>query len=56
MTEKLEERKMLGPERNDEVPELTRLVAQAAHPTGNIFMTMRDEFGPIFTDEESAAL
>ena len=47
---------MLRPERNHEIPELTRLVARAAHPNGNIFMTMRDELGPIFTDEEFANL
>jgi transposase len=43
---------MLKPERNHMIPELTRMVAKAALPDGNIFMKMRDEFGPIFEDEE----
>ena len=46
---------MLRPESN-EIPELTRLVAKAALPNGNVFMKMRDELGPIFKDEEFAAL
>ncbi len=46
---------MLRPESN-EVPELTRLVAKAALPDGNIFIKMRDELGPIFEDEEFTAL
>jgi transposase len=46
---------MLQPEVN-EIPELTRLVAKAALPDGNVFMKMRDELGPIFKDEEFAAL
>jgi transposase len=46
---------MLRPESN-EVPELTRLVAKAALPDGNIFIKMRDELGPIFNDEEFTAL
>lgn len=46
---------MLRPESN-EIPELTRLVAQAALPDGNVFMKMRDELGPIFDDEAFAEL
>lgn len=47
---------MLKPERNHEIPELTQFVAEAALTKGNIFMTMRDEFGPIFEDEAFADL
>lgn len=47
---------MLKPERNHKIPELTQIVAKAALPNGNIFMTMRDEFGSIFEDEEFADL
>lgn len=47
---------MLRPERNQEIPELTRFVAKEALPNGNIFMTMRDELGPIFEDEDFADL
>jgi transposase len=47
---------MLRPERNHEIPELTRFVAKEALPNGNIFMTMRDELGPIFEDEDFAGL
>jgi transposase len=46
---------MLRPESN-EIPELTRFVAEAALPDGNLFMRMRDELGPIFEDEEFADL
>ncbi|MFW6042694.1 MAG: hypothetical protein ACOC9C_03345 [Chloroflexota bacterium] len=46
---------MLRPESN-EIPELTRLVAKAALPDGNVFMKMRDESGPIFEDAEFSAL
>lgn len=46
---------MLRPESN-EIPELTRFVAKAALPDGNVFMRMRDELGPIFEDEEFADL
>jgi hypothetical protein len=32
------------------IPEETIRVATAAFPGGNLYMRMRDEFGPIFTD------
>lgn len=42
---------MLKPEENAGIPEMTKIVTQAAFPKGNIFLTMRDELGPIFEDE-----
>lgn len=47
---------MLRPENNSDIPELTRLVARNAFPRGSLVMTMRDELGPIFEDEEFADL
>src|SRR5919206_358684 len=38
------------------IPEQTARVARAAFPKGNIFMRMRDELGPIYTDQAFAAL
>ena len=40
----------------DPIPEETVRVAQAAFPNGNIHMTMRDEFGAIYNDEQFAML
>ena len=37
------------------VPEATARVARAAFPTGNPYLTMRDEFGSLFQDEQFAA-
>jgi transposase len=34
------------------VPEQTRLVAQAAFPKGNPYMTLRDQLGPIYEDPQ----
>lgn len=42
---------MLRAEASREIPEMTRLVAQAAFPKGSLAMTLRDEFGPLFNDE-----
>lgn len=47
---------MLQPQRRTEIPEMTKLVAKTAFPNGNIFMTLRDELGPIFEDERFAHL
>jgi len=47
---------MLRPEQSAEIPEMTRLVAKAVFPNGNIFLTLRDELGVIFQDEEFAEL
>jgi transposase len=33
------------------IPEMTKTVAQAAFPKGNLYMQMRDELGNIYTDE-----
>jgi len=33
------------------IPEMTKTVAQAAFPKGNLYMQMRDELGSIYTDE-----
>jgi transposase len=41
---------MLKPEKNVAIPKMTQIVAKAAFPKGNIFITMRDELGPIFED------
>ena len=40
----------------DPIPEETIRVAQAAFPNGNIYMTMRDEFGAIYNDEQFTML
>lgn len=34
------------------IPEETVRVAHAAFPKGNPYLTLRDELGPIFTDED----
>ncbi len=39
-----------------DIPEETVIIAQAAFPKGNTYMRMRDELGPIFTDEQFAEL
>lgn len=44
-------RQMIAP-----VPEDTERVARAAFPKGNVYMTLRDEFGPVYEDEEFAEL
>ena len=38
------------------VPELTASVARSAFPKGNPYIRLRDELGPIFRDEDFAAL
>lgn len=42
----------LQPQTNLSIPQMTRLVAQSAFPNGNVWIKMRDELGPIFTDEQ----
>ncbi len=44
-------RQMIAP-----VPEETERVARAAFPKGNVYMTLRDEFGPVYEDTEFAEL
>jgi transposase len=38
------------------IPAETRRVAQAAFPKGNLYLRMRDEFGPLYEDEAFADL
>ena len=38
------------------VPEETARIARAAFPRGNLYIRMRDELGPIFTDASFAPL
>jgi transposase len=42
----------LKPELIPEVPELTEEVARAAFPNGNPYLTLRDNLGTIFEDED----
>ena len=46
----------LHPRSVDPVPEGTARVAKAAFPKGTTYMTMRDELGAIFEDEDFAHL
>lgn len=46
----------LHPQPIQEIPELTVEVARAAFPKGNPYMTLRDELGTIFEDEQFADL
>ena len=47
---------MLQPSRSSEMPEPTKLVAQAAFRNGSIVMTIRDELGVVFEDNAFADL
>ena len=38
------------------VPELTARIAHAAFPNGNPYLTLRDELGTLYEDEDFAAL
>jgi transposase len=38
------------------IPEETARLARAAFPKGHLFMQMRDELGPIYTNPQFAAL
>ena len=42
----------LQPQTNLSIPQMTRLVALSAFPKGNVWIKMRDELGPLFTDEQ----
>src|SRR6185503_5595806 len=46
----------LRPEAVEPVPELTARVAKAAFPRGNVYLTMRQELGTLFTDADFAAV
>ena len=39
-----------------EIPEGTVEVARAAFPKGNVYLTLRDELGSIYADEDFARL
>jgi hypothetical protein len=41
----------LKPKAIPPVPEMTKAVAAAAFPKGNLYMQIRDELGGIYTDE-----
>lgn len=45
---------MVVPNNNQDIPELTAKVAYAAFPKGNPYLTLRDELGPIFKDDDFA--
>jgi transposase len=47
---------MLTPNYDHEIPEMTVEVAKAAFPKGNAVMTIRDELGTLFEDDEFVAL
>ena len=46
----------LRPIPTDPVPEQTARIARAAFPKGTPYLTLRDELGPIYRDEDFAAL
>jgi transposase len=46
----------LRPQPLEPVPEDTVRVARAAFPKGTPYLTLRDQFGRIFQDEDFAAL
>jgi transposase len=46
----------LKPQTTFEIPELTVKIARAAFPKGNVYMTMRDEFGVLYDDQQFAHL
>lgn len=46
----------LHPQPVSEIPEQTIAVAKAAFPKGNVYMTMRDELGVFYADEEFSDL
>ncbi|MAT96411.1 MAG: IS5/IS1182 family transposase [Anaerolineaceae bacterium] len=47
---------MLIPDYNQDIPETTVEIAQAAFPNGNSYLTLRDKLGTIFQDEDFIAL
>ncbi|MBV8868569.1 MAG: transposase, partial [Acetobacteraceae bacterium] len=46
----------LRPTPSGSVPATTAAVARAAFPRGNPYMRLRDALGPVFTDQQFAAL
>jgi len=46
----------LHPQEVPPVPDQTAAVALSAFPRGNLYMTMRDELGSLYSDEAFASL
>jgi len=46
----------LKPLSTPDIPEMTRLVAHAAFPKGNLYLRLRDELGTLYTDQDFAHL
>jgi transposase len=46
----------LRPQLPDQVPVDTARVARAAFPHGNTYLSLRDELGTVFADEDFATL
>ena len=46
----------LDPESVGAIPTETVRIAQAAFPKGNVYKTMRDELGVVYSDEQFADL
>ncbi len=46
----------LKPKQIDPVPRQTKRVAKAAFPKGNLYLTLRDQLGPIFQDQDFSDL
>lgn len=46
----------LHPKGPQEIPEQTAEIARASFPKGNVYMTMRDQLGELFADEQFRAL
>lgn len=47
---------MLQPNDTAQIPEMTKLVAQAAFPDGSLAMELRDQLGPLFVDSDFSAI
>lgn len=47
---------MIQPQAIDPIPSETVRVARAAFPKGNLYMTMRDEIGTLYNDQDFEAL
>ncbi|MHC5756155.1 MAG: hypothetical protein ACYTXF_37175 [Nostoc sp.] len=47
---------MIQPQAIDPIPEETVRVARAAFPKGNLYITMRDEIGTLYKDQDLEAL
>ena len=46
----------LKPRQIDPVPRQTMRVARAGFPKGNLYLTLRDQLGPIFQDQDFSDL